>query len=258
VPSATRPDAGAGLFETVLVLGGRPVALGLHLHRLASSARDVYGATLDISPDGPFEQTARAVVKDLTGPHRLRILAAQAGRGRVSVEFETEPASAAFDGRLAAPVTLVQTVIGGGLGPHKWRDRTILAQRRAELGLGPSSHLLIMDTDGTVLETERANVVSVVDGALVSPPPDGRLLAGVTVSLAFGIAAHLGVPAAFRPLSLADLEAATEVFCTSAVSGLTPAGIAANAGGSDAGIAANAGGIAARLGPALFESWRRC
>lgn len=279
-----RPDAGAGLFETVLVLGGRPVALEPHLRRLASSTSAVYGATLDVSPGGALEATVRSIVTELDGPHRLRVLVALAGSGRpgsgqpgareagsgqatagqVVVELETEPAPSAFDGSLGPPITLVPSVIEGGLGPHKWRDRTILERRRAELGLDTSSHLLITDSDGTVLETERANVVALVEGTLVSPPPDGRLLAGVTVVLAFGIAARLGVPAAFRAVTLPDLETADEVFCTSAVRGLTPAGLlgrlpagADRAAGTPS-VGDGGGSIAARLGPALFESWRRC
>jgi D-alanine transaminase len=113
-----------------------------------------------------------------------------------------------------------------------------------------------------VLETERANVVALLEGVLVSPPPDGRLLAGVTVTLAFAAAGRLGVPAAFRPVSLADLAGAGEVFCTSAVRGLAPAVLAgwrpAGDGRARAGGAAGGDeGIVARLGPALFESWGR-
>jgi branched-subunit amino acid aminotransferase/4-amino-4-deoxychorismate lyase len=261
-----RPDAGAGIFETVLVIDGRPIALEPHLRRLASSAGALYGAKLGISQGSALESAVRRSVAGLTGPHRLRILAAHAGGGQVNVELETQPASSAFDGRLGPAVALVPTVIEGGLGPHKWRDRAILERRRAELGLETSSHLLITDTDGAVLETERANVVALVAGGLVSPPPDGRLLAGVTVTFAFAAAARLGVPAEFAPLTLADLKRAGEVFCTSAVSGLTPAGLAGRPPAGDAGPSTGqsrgAGapgddeGIAARLGPALFESWR--
>jgi len=260
-----RPDAASGLFETVLVLEGRPIALRRHLQRLASSAATLYGATLDVGPDGALESAARLTARDLKGPHRLRVLAAPSGRSQVSVELETQPASSAFDGRPSPSVTLVPTVIEGGLGPHKWRDRSLIERRRAELGLDASSHILITDTDGTVLETERANVVALLDGALVSPAPDGRLLAGVTVMLAFGIAAGLGIPAEFRPVLLAELEAAGEVFCTSAVMGLTPAAIVGcrpggtgRPGGGTPITGEGDGSVAARLGPVLFESWQRC
>jgi para-aminobenzoate synthetase/4-amino-4-deoxychorismate lyase len=170
------------------------------------------------------------------------------GTGGVNVEFESEPAPFAFDGRRGPAVTLVPSLIAGGLGPHKFRDRSILERRRAELGLDASRHLLIIDSDDTVLETERANVVALVDGALVSPPPDGRLLAGVTVSLLFAVATRLGIPAAFRPVTLDDLEQADEVVCTSALRGLTPAGLI--------GPTPSRSPVVDRLGTVLFEGWR--
>jgi branched-subunit amino acid aminotransferase/4-amino-4-deoxychorismate lyase len=264
VAKVIRPDAGAGIFETLLVLAGRPAALGAHLQRLASSAGALYGADLDVAQSGKLATTARSIAHDLQGPHRLRILATPVRPGEVSIRFEAEPAPAAFDGSLGSPVRLVPTVISGGLGPHKWLDRSILDKRRAELGLEASSHLLVTDTSGAVLETERASVVVLLDGALVSPSPDGRLLAGVTVVTAFGAADRLGVQAAFGPLTVADLERAGEVFCLSAVRGITPArlsgGPAAGAGPlvAERSPADERGGIAARLATALFESWRSC
>lgn len=201
---------------------------------------------------------------DLIGPHRLRILATEDAAGEMSVELETGSAASAFDGRPNSSIMLVPTVIEGGLGAHKWRDRSIIDRRRAELGLGDTSHLLITDADGTVLETESGSFVALVDGALVSPPPDGRLLAGVTVALVFAMAERLGVPAVFGAITLADAEGAGEVFCTSAVRGLTPAGLAGRSPGArtsgcdNAASGAHKGGgtIAERVGAALFESWR--
>ena len=42
-----RPDARAGVFDTLLVQGGVPVALEAHLARLTTSVREVYGVGLD-------------------------------------------------------------------------------------------------------------------------------------------------------------------------------------------------------------------
>ena len=66
-----------------------------------------------------------------------------------------------------------------------------------------------------MLETSRTSVVvRAVDGTLHTPPPDGRILPGVT-------AARAG--ARPRVLTLADLAAAPELYVASALRGLAPA-----------------------------------
>jgi para-aminobenzoate synthetase/4-amino-4-deoxychorismate lyase len=208
----------------------------------------LYSADLDVLPTGHLEPAARRLAAGLSGPHLLRLVATPAEPGQVAVELESEPAAGAFDGRPGRHVSLVPTVVEGGLGPHKCRDRSLLGRRRAELGLDSSSQLLVTDSDGTVLETERANVIALVDGALVSPPPDGRLLAGVTVTLVFAVAAGLGMATAFRPITLDGIERAAAVCCTSAVRGLAAAGLV--------GSAPKSADVVGRLSVALFETWR--
>ena len=66
-----------------------------------------------------------------------------------------------------------------------------------------------------MLETSRtAIVVRGADGPLYTPPADGRILPGVT-------AAHAG--ARPRALTLADLDAAAELYVASALRGLSRA-----------------------------------
>jgi para-aminobenzoate synthetase / 4-amino-4-deoxychorismate lyase len=110
------------------------------------------------------------------------------------------------------PVALRPVVLPGGLGPHKWRDRTLLECHEAD---DPATLPLLLDADGYVLETSRTSiVVQAADGSLYTPPTDGRILPGVT-------AAHSG--ARPRALTLADLDAARAVYVASALRGLSPA-----------------------------------
>ena len=90
-------------------------------------------------------------------------------------------------------------------------------------GLGPDEHLLIADRDGQVLETDRANVFAVIDGVLVTPPADGRILPGVTRAAVLRLAARDGCPVREEPITTARLLAASEVFVTNSVAGLVPA-----------------------------------
>jgi len=110
------------------------------------------------------------------------------------------------------PAVLRPVVLAGGLGAHKWRDRTLLESHEAD---DPGTLPLLVDADGLVLETSRtAIVVRGGDGELYAPPTDGRILPSVT-------AAHAG--ARPRVLTLADLDAAAEVYVASALRGLSRA-----------------------------------
>jgi branched-subunit amino acid aminotransferase/4-amino-4-deoxychorismate lyase len=47
-------------------------------------------------------------------------------------------------------------VVRGGLGPHKWLDRTLLEAHEAD---DPATLPLLLDADGYVLEASRASIV---------------------------------------------------------------------------------------------------
>ena len=98
-------------------------------------------------------------------------------------------------------------------------DRSLLDEAQARL---PADALpLIVDEDGAVLEASRANVFAVRDGALLTPPLDGRILPGRHTHAGAGARGDLGVGGATRSSSPAsDLLAADEVFLTGSVRGI--------------------------------------
>ena len=79
----------------------------------------------------------------------------------------------------------------------------------------------IEDADGDVPETS-AHVSAVINGALHTPPADGRLLPGVTRDALLRAAGIEGLGISVTPLSRAQLQAASEVFVTNAVHGVRP------------------------------------
>jgi anthranilate/para-aminobenzoate synthase component I len=195
-----RPDPAAGLYETILVEHGAPQDLDAHLARLAAGLRALYRLA---PPDDLAARTAAAA----SGHERARL--------RIDVLPGEEPAITVRALGDIPPAVLRPVVVPGGLGPHKWRDRTLLESHEAD---DPATLPLLLDADGLVLETSRTSVVvRASDGALHTPPADGRILPGVT-------AARAGA----RPcrLTLADLRAAPELYVTSAVRGLQPARLA--------------------------------
>ena len=115
-------------------------------------------------------------------------------------------------GGCAHPVT-----VAGGIGAHKWRDRRLLAKLSARADLTSSGQLLITDETGELLETDRANVFAVIDGVLLTPPADGRLLPGTARAAVMRAARGQGIRVGQKPLTLDQLASATEVFVTNAV-----------------------------------------
>ncbi len=211
----TPPDPDRGLFETMLIAGGRPVELLAHLGRLTGSARELFDAELP-------EQLPGELVRACAGVElgRVRVDVAPDGAGGLRHEI----AATAIDPSAFFPdwergERLRGVGAEGWSGAHKWADRRWLED--AEERLGDEVPLLV-DADGFALEAGRANLFIVTDGALATPPVDGRILPGTARAATLGIAADLGIEADERPVPLSELGEADEVFLTSSVRGLRP------------------------------------
>jgi len=224
VPGQPRPDPSRGVFETLLVLDGQPLDLDAHLARLHASLEALYPERepplLDVPGlrrryGGLTPRTSAAATEAM----RVTVVPeaeAEAGgglRARVSVrEVERE---LVFD---PPPVALSSFTLPGGLGPHKWADRSLLDAVQAELAADELP--LLVDDDGAALEAARANLFAVRDGVLSTPPLDGRILPGITRARVLEIAAAIGVEAEEAALCRDDLRAADEVFLTGSVRGV--------------------------------------
>jgi para-aminobenzoate synthetase / 4-amino-4-deoxychorismate lyase len=189
-----RPEPALGVFETIAVREGRPVALEAHLARLTRGAAAVLGVVL---PGGLRDDVAAAAAGAELA--RLRIDVAPGG-----VEITVRPAVPPA----LEPVALAPVVLPGGLGEHKWRDRSLLDALTARLGAMP----LLVDADGSVLEAAISNVWILEGDALVTPPADGRILPGVTRARL--LAAGAGREDA---VDLARLHAADAVLLSSSI-----------------------------------------
>jgi para-aminobenzoate synthetase/4-amino-4-deoxychorismate lyase len=203
----SRPDPARGVFETLLVRDGRALELEAHVARLGSSVGELYGAR----PPEVRDLVAAAAREVPLG--RLRVTVAPNGNGLPAADVRV----AAVDESVVFPpfargVRLSRLDVHGGLGAHKWADRSLLEE--AETG---DSVALIVDGDAGVLEASRANAFIVEDGAIVTPPADGRILPGVTRARLLEL-----VPVREEPISFARLLAADEVFLTGSVRGVEP------------------------------------
>jgi para-aminobenzoate synthetase/4-amino-4-deoxychorismate lyase len=227
---APRPDPALGVFETLLALDRRVVALGPHLERLRASARTLYGMPL---PDGLAEAVERAAAR-ADGPRRLRVTLKP---GISEPEVESLPA-APFP---AEPLELRPLTLPGGLGAHKWADRALVSA---------PPEPLILDLDGELLETGSGNVFLVEGDALVTPPADGRILPGVTRRELLRLAAETGRRTVVEPIDAERARAADALLVTSAIRGVQAVARAEGIG-AWSGTAA-----AAELAGLLRDAWR--
>ena len=121
-------------------------------------------------------------------------------------------------------------------GPHRLRVTAVpVAADRGALDAapGPWSPVcdpLLVDEDGTVLETGRANVFVVRGGVVTTPPADGRILPGVMRARVIAALRSAGYEVRERAIALADLAEVSEVFVTNALRGARPVGEARGVG----------------------------
>src|SRR6186997_2764357 len=111
-----QPDRDRGIFETLLVVDGKPVELDAHRQRLAQSLETVYSLAPPPQAEEEFRRAARAL--DLG---RLRLTAAPAEDGpQLHLLAGGVELGAVFPEH---GVKLRTHQVAGGLGAHKWAHR---------------------------------------------------------------------------------------------------------------------------------------
>ncbi|HYJ22800.1 MAG TPA: aminotransferase class IV [Solirubrobacterales bacterium] len=231
------PDPAQGLFETVLILDGEPVALTAHLDRLAAGLATLFDATLPMALDDEIVERSRGLRLG-----RMRIVVDRAGAGATLTTQEVDAADF-FPGRDRG-VALRSLPCPGGLGAHKWADRGFLGEVRGE----PVP--LLFDRGDEVLEAGRGNVFIARHGILRTPALDGRILPGTARAATIGVAREEGIDVREEAFTRDELFGADEVFVTGSVRGVEPAA-------SLDGAPLPAGeGLGRRLGEALRRKWR--
>ena len=211
------PDPSLGVFTTMLVREGRPEQLVEHLARLGSSVRACFSHEL---PGALAEQVLQRAA-GLDGPHRLRVTAVP-DDGSLCLEMTHAPLNPPGAAPPVDPWVLHPVVVPGGWGRHKWADR-----RALDATPGPWSPVcdpLLVDQDGTVLETGRANVFVVRGGVVTTPPVDGRILPGAMRARVLPTLRAAGYEVREQDITLTDIAGASEVFVTNALRGARPVG----------------------------------
>jgi 4-amino-4-deoxychorismate lyase len=225
---------GDGIFETILVAGGRPRELGPHLERLARSAAMLDLPALDLTV---WESAARRVIDNWSGgaEFALKLVCTRGIDGdpeakptgfAMGMEIEEKVLRAREEG--ASVVTLDR-----GIDPD-------LAKRAPWLLLGAKTVSYAMNMaalreaarrgavdviftagEDSVFEGPTSTVVIARDKVLYTPPFDIGILPGTTQAALFRGAERAGWTIKTEPLRVADLYEADGVFLASSVRKVT-------------------------------------
>jgi D-alanine transaminase len=73
----------------------------------------------------------------------------------------------------------------------------------------------VMFRDGWLTEASASNVLAVIDGVIVAPPTDNRILPGITYDATLDFARSAGLRFDVRPVARAEALAAQELWLSS-------------------------------------------
>lgn len=219
---------GDGVFETILVIDGRPLELEAHLARLARSA-----AMLDLpAPDlDAWRRCAGAVIDAWRGGREM-VLKLVLSRGPETGSDVSGFATGAPvpDALLAqrrdgiAAVTLTRGVAPDLAGQAPWLllgAKTLsyavnMAALREATRRG-AADVVFTATDGSVLEGPTSTVVVAQGATLRTPPVEAGILPGTTLGALFRAAAASGWETREEPIAAAELLRADGVWLVSSV-----------------------------------------
>lgn len=230
-----------GVFDTLLVHDGRAVEVAAHWERFTATLEAVYGAAPPADLRARIPRIARARP---AGSHRMRVDYAPEARPSFLVSVTAAPESLLETGD-HAPLEARLLDLPGGLGGHKWRDRSALGVER------DPRPPIVRDRDGQVLEAGHGNLVIVEEDGLVTPPLDGRILPGVTRRRVLLLAGREAIAVREQPIDAERLRRAGDVFVTSAIRGIQRIGRCEGVG------TWSPSPLTARLARALREAWLR-
>lgn len=225
---------GDGIFETILVVDGKPRELEPHLDRLARSA-----AMLDLpEPDrAAWERATRLVIDNWPDSSEIAIKLVYT-RG---IEGDPDSTPTAFalgmpiDDRVKraraegiAAVTLERGIDPGLTERAPW---LLLGAKSLSYGVNMAAvreatrrgaaDVIFTATDGSVLEGPTSSVIVAKGRTLYTPPPTLGILPGTTQGSVFRAAENAGWTTKVEPVSAAELSAADGVFLASSVRKLT-------------------------------------
>jgi branched-chain amino acid aminotransferase len=217
-----------GLFETLRSYDGQPFRLDAHLARLAAGA-----AALDL-PMPRATDIAAAVSEtiaangDRQASIRITLTRGPGERGLLPPSRPSPTILIATYPLRDAPSALRANVASMRRNEHSplsqlkslaYLDNILALREAASAGC---EEALLLNTAGRLTGGSRSNLFLVLDGCIVTPPTSEGLLAGIARQTLLELANAARIPAREAPLSLADIERASEAFLSNSLMEIKP------------------------------------
>jgi len=203
---------GLTVFETQRTYNGVPFRLTAHLDRLAVSAEQMQ---IEIPSKDSIEARIHHSLEDLpkSNDYYIRYTVTAGGQEIVEIQSidETRVGRPIHVGKLRwdPPDWLP------GLVKHGSRASWIVAAQQQAV-----EEVLLVDSDGFILEANRSNIFVVQNGVWCTPPLDDRFLEGVTRGALLQAAADVGVPVKEWPIAFDGKH--DEMYLSSTLKELAP------------------------------------
>lgn len=222
-----------GLFETLLVVGGRPWRLDDHLARLERSAAAI-GMPVDERP----RQAVTALASHALGDGKMQGLGAirvtiTRGTGPRGLKLPPNPLPGVFatlapwqSSMAFQPVRLhLSTIRRNEYSPLSrmkslsYLDNVLALEAAVQKGYDDA---LLTNTGGRVAATSAGNVFALVGANLVTPPVSDGVLPGITRQAVLEVARASGLAVREQSLTVAKLKAADGAFATNSLRLISP------------------------------------
>jgi branched-chain amino acid aminotransferase len=226
---------GDAVYETLRTYGGRPFRLDRHLQRLRASAARL---GIEVSPpDAELRRWVADLLARAANPESYVRLIVTRGQGDISYNFD----------RVKGPTVVMAVKPFQAYPEHHYRDgvdvilssirrnhpqsldpaikscnllNNILAVREAQAR--GAVEALLLNHAGELAEGASTNVFVVRSGAVITPPLEAGILAGITREVVLELGRGLGLNAREERLPVAALMGADEAFLTSSTRELAP------------------------------------
>jgi len=204
---------GAVVTDRLRTFGRRPFRLAEHLQRFRRSCE--LARIPQPRPDTELTAVSERLVGESWAGQDLAVVwVATPGPTLIAYALPIDTARVAHVHRAGA--RLVTVPVGAATNPrikHRSRLNWWIAAHEANARDPDADPLFLDSTTGHVLETPTANVLAVLDG-VVTTPPTGTVLEGVSLGVVRELCQTHALPFAERTLTVAELERASEVLLT--------------------------------------------
>lgn len=222
---------GDGHFTTIKMAAGQALLLDLHLARL-QQACVVLAIEFSQWDELVTAITQQALVLQ-EGVLKVTITRGEGGRGYGTLGcsspnwfLQHRPIPAQYSEWASAGIELMicqyQQTVNPALAGLKTLNRLDQVMIKQELDAHGAADGLVCSTDGYVIETSVANVFWVVDGKVYTPSTERSGVEGVMKTHISNLLNNLGFILETGDYTIADMQAADEIFITNSVMEVVP------------------------------------